>query len=111
MIINRDKITEKLDQEIQKRREKVEKWREQQKKLQEKKTAEGTLPPPLPEEAKPSSSWTLEGEDDDEDNVIENGNGTVKDENMGELVGNGAVNEQNEATNGNILSDERFVVL
>uniref|UniRef100_A0A914KK22 RNA helicase n=1 Tax=Meloidogyne incognita TaxID=6306 RepID=A0A914KK22_MELIC len=105
---DKDKITEKLDQEIQKRREKVEKWREQQKKLQEKKTAEGTLPPPLPEEAKPSSSWTLEGEDDDEDNVIENGNGTVKDENMGEMVGNGVVNEQNETTNGASLSDERM---
>lgn len=53
----------------------------------------------------------MEGEDDDEDNVIENGNGTVKDENMGEMVGNGVVNEQNETTNGASLSDERFVVL
>ncbi|CAK5107961.1 unnamed protein product [Meloidogyne enterolobii] len=35
-LVLEDKITEKLDQEILKGREKVEKWREQQKKLQEK---------------------------------------------------------------------------
>ncbi|KAL3077324.1 hypothetical protein niasHS_013313 [Heterodera schachtii] len=76
---DKSKLNEKLDEEIRKRREKVERWREQQKKLQEEKPTEATNSEST--EEKPSSSWTLEGEDDEEEEEeIENGNGTEENE-------------------------------
>lgn len=90
-------MSEKLDKEIQKRREKVERWREQQKKLQEKKTEAQETMTQVPPEDKPSSSWTLEGEDDDED---------------GEDMENGAEVESNGGTPADITNEangERYV--
>uniref|UniRef100_A0A914HX97 RNA helicase n=1 Tax=Globodera rostochiensis TaxID=31243 RepID=A0A914HX97_GLORO len=76
-IPDKSKLNEKLDEEIRKRREKVERWREQQKKLQETKADEADATTAEAREEKPSSSWTLEGEDDEEEEEeIENGNGS-----------------------------------
>lgn len=52
--------------------------------MQEKK-AEEEGAPIEPQEEKPSSSWTLEGEDDEdeEEDNVENGNGTLQNVNAG----------------------------
>jgi ATP-dependent RNA helicase DDX46/PRP5 len=64
-----------LEEEMQKRRERIEKWRQERKKVQE------LVPINI---ALPSKTWTLE-DDDDEDDEEGNKNGEGADEDVDPL--------------------------
>ena len=61
--LSKDFEQAKLEDEMNKRRDRVEKWRqEQKKKLEEAGKATGS-----DDEGKPRKAWSLEDDDDDDD--------------------------------------------
>lgn len=110
IVRDKDKITEKLDKVIQRRRENVEKWRLQHKKT----TDEGLIEIPLPTnqteqesgESKPALTWNFDEdheleEDDSEDQNQAQTSNTQEDDNVDALNGTNSENIPNEHSNGN----------